>query len=256
MMKLNIDTDANYLSAEIQGVSKVVELYSKEGLRLLSQLWLKVEWNELHWQSISWLGFPIWQLPEDLLRLQEVIFRIQPDIIVETGINQAGSAIFFASLCRLLGKGRVVSIDIQVPEAVRTLVTNSPYSNLITLIEGDSASSGVVTQVRKITRDMQTTFFFLDSDHSKAHVTRELNAYAEMVTVGSYIVATDGVMRILSDVPKGLSKWRDDNPASAALEFANVNKNFVIERPKSLFGDDYVIEGYTYWPDAWLKRIS
>ena len=181
-----------------------------------------------------------------------MVVALKPDVIVETGVNRGGSAIFFASMCRLLGKGRVVSIDIQIPAEVRQAVEQSPFSDLITLIEGDSASAEVVDQVKnRISKD-EKVLVFLDSDHSKAHVLRELHAYSGMVTPGSYIVATDGVMQSLTDTPYGRKEWVEDNPAAAAREFAASHPEFIIKRPTALFGDQYVVESMTYWPDAWL----
>ncbi|MBD9417102.1 hypothetical protein IB234_21250 [Pseudomonas sp. PDM16] len=143
-MKVSIDTELQTLEYQAKGSPDTsLPLYSKDAFRLLSGIWLKQEWNQLHWQSFSWLGFQIWQLPEDALRLQEVIARLHPDLIIETGINTGGSCIFFASLCRLLGQGRVIS-DIHIPEQVRTSIDKSPFADLITLIEGDSASTEVI----------------------------------------------------------------------------------------------------------------
>ncbi len=122
-MKINIDTFKNTLSSvNGEGKETLMPIYSREGFKLLSRIWLKQEWQQLHWQTFSWLGFPIWQFPEDLLRIQEVITVLKPDVIIETGLNQGGSAIFFASLCSLLGRGHVVSIDIQIPPAARQAI--------------------------------------------------------------------------------------------------------------------------------------
>ena len=255
-MKITIDTEENTISTKYtDGRDVVVPVYSSEGFKLLSDIWLKQEWNQLHWQSFSWFGFQIWQFPEDLLRLHEVIVSLAPDVIVETGVNRGGSAIFFASMCRLLGKGRVISIDIQIPSEVRQAVEQSPFSDLITLIEGDSASPEIVGLVRDKIGNDEKVFVFLDSDHSKAHVLRELHAYSDMVTPGSYIVATDGVMQSLTDTPYGREEWLVDNPAAAAREFAASHPEFSIKRPTALFGDQYIVEGMTYWPDAWLCRM-
>jgi cephalosporin hydroxylase len=255
-MEIIIDTKKNtIIESDVSGKKTTIPIYSQEGFRLLSSIWLKQEWNHLHWQSFSWLGFQIWQFPEDLLRLQEVILTLKPDVIVETGVNRGGSAIFFASMCRMLGKGRVISIDIQIPSEVRQAVAQSDFSDLVTLIEGDSVSAKVVDTVRGKIVEGERVFVFLDSDHSKEHVLRELSAYSSMVTPGSYIVATDGVMCALADTPHGHKEWEVDNPAAAAREFVARNKEFRIQRPKALFGDQYVIEELTYWPDAWLYRI-
>ncbi len=254
-MKISIDTEKSTLEFSLpNGQLNIVPLYSTEGFKAVSEVWLKQEWNQLHWQSFSWFGFQIWQFPEDLLRLQEVVTTLKPDVIIETGVNRGGSAIFFASMCRLLGNGRVISIDIQIPVDVRQAVEQSSFSDLITLIEGDSASEEVVSQVKSLIGKDERTFIFLDSDHSKAHVLRELQAYSGMVTSGSYIVATDGVMQSLTDTPYGRKEWADDNPSAAARAFLASNPEFIIQRPKALFGDQYVIDSLTYWPDAWLYR--
>ncbi len=254
-MKISIDTELQTLEYRPPG-SEVVSLplYSKEAFHLVSDIWLKQEWNHLHWQSFSWLGFQIWQLPEDVLRLQEVITRLKPDLIIETGINAGGSCIFFASLCRLLGRGRVLSIDIRIPEQVRASVENSPFADLITLIEGDSVSPEVIDAVHAHVAPGESVFVFLDSDHRKAHVRRELDAYAPLVTPGSYIVATDGVMERLADTPNGDGAWILDNPAEAAREFSADNPAFIIQRPTALFQDERTLDNLTYWPDAWLYR--
>jgi cephalosporin hydroxylase len=240
-MKLLIDTIKRTICrADADGRETTTPLYSQEGFKLLSSVWLKQEWNQLHWQSFSWFGFQIWQFPDDLLRLQEAIVAIKPDVIVETGVSRGGSSIFFATLCRLLGKGRVISIDITIPGELRERIEHSPFGDLITLIEGDSTSPEVVGLVRKYIGSGNRVFVFLDSDHSKSHVLRELNAYAEMVTPGSYIIAADGVMQSLTDTPWGRPEWVEDNPAAAAREFAASHPEFIIKRPTALFGDEYV----------------
>jgi len=255
-MKITIDTRERTLCLwNANGKERAVSLYSQEGFELLSRVWLKQEWNQLHWQSFSWHGFQIWQFPEDLLRLQEVLVDLKPDVVVETGVSKGGSAIFFATICRLLGKGRVISIDIRIPDDVRERIEQSPFADLITLIEGDSATPSIVDRVRQLVGKDETVFVFLDSDHSKAHVRRELDAYSGLVSPGSYIVATDGVMQSLTDTPRGKAEWVDDNPAAAAREFAEENPGFVIQRPRALFGEERVVESLTYWPDAWLYRV-
>jgi cephalosporin hydroxylase len=255
-MKFLIDTTARIIRTDDgDGKEIITPLYSKEGFELVSEIWLKQEWNQLHWQSFSWFNFPIWQFPDDLLRLQEVIVSIKPDVIIETGVSRGGSSIFFATMCRLLGKGKVISIDITIPTEIQERIRQTPFSDLITLIEGDSASPDIIEQIHQLVGLNKRVFVFLDSDHSKAHVLRELNAYSSMVTPGSYIVAADGVMRNLTDTPWGNPEWINDNPAAAAQEFAALHKEFIIKRPVALFGEEHVVEALTYWPSAWLYRL-
>ena len=255
-MKITIDTEAQTLEYQCgEAAPALLPLYSRKAFQMVSEVWLKQEWNQLHWQSFSWLGFQLWQLPEDVLRLQEVIASVRPDVIVETGVNQGGSAVFFASLCRALGRGRVVSIDIHIPPEVRQAVDACPLGDLITLIEGDSVSPAVVERVRRSVGPGQTVLVFLDSDHSRAHVRRELDAYGPLVTPGSYIVATDGVMQQLADTPLGHAHWRDDNPAAAARDYAAEHPEFALRRPTTLYNDALSSPELTYWPDAWLYHL-
>ncbi|SDT93779.1 Cephalosporin hydroxylase [Pseudomonas pohangensis] len=253
-MKINIDTEKQTLEYQTATGNVHIPLYSQKAFRMVSEVWIKQEWNQLHWQSFSWLGFQIWQLPEDILRLQEVLARLKPDVIIETGTNSGGSAIFFASMCRLLGNGRVISIDIHLPEEVRQAIERSPFADLITLIEGDSAAAAVAMQVKTQIRSGESVFVFLDSDHHKSHVLHELEIYAPLVTIGSYIVAADGVMQSLSDTPNGDPDWTTDNPAAAARDFSAAHPELTIRSPTALFGDDKTLNNLTYWPDAWLLR--
>ncbi len=252
-MKIVIDTDTGSLEVD-GGVSQ--PLYSHDSLEILSKLWIQVEWNELHWKSFSWLGLPMWQLPEDVLRLQEFVWEFKPDIIVETGINLGGSALFFASMCKLMGKGEVISIDISIPAEVRSAIERHTLSDAITLVEGDSVSDDTVAEVKALAGSNDKVLVFLDSDHSYAHVLKELERYSELLPLGSYIVATDGVMEFLADVPLGSREWIGDNPMTAAKEFVSSNPNFVIERPKARYHDEKVIQSMSYWPSAWIKRVK
>lgn len=254
-MKLHIDTNATQLIAEIEGAAPIqLDLYSREAFKLLSKVWITQQWSQLHWQSFSWFGFQLCQLPEDVLRLQEALFRLQPDVIIETGINNGGSTAFFASLCRLLGRGRVYSVDITIPAEVRLRLESGPFADLIRLFEADSADPALLARLRTEIRPQDKVFVFLDSDHSKKHVLRELDAYADLVTPGSYIVATDGVMESLVRTPYAAADWAENNPAEAAREFVARRSDFVIQRPECLFGEPYYLPELTYWPDAWLKR--
>jgi len=254
-MKMQIDTRQGTLCIEEEdGTERTESLYSAEAFHVMSGVWLKQEWNRLHWQSFSWFGLPIYQFPEDLLRLQEVVVAVKPEVIVETGIWQGGSVLFFATLCRLLGKGRVISVDIDIPDGLRAHIENGPFADLITLIEGDAADPAIVERVHALAGKPRSALVFLDSDHSKAHVRRELEAYCDLVAPGSYIVAADGVMESLFDTPLGQPEWALDNPAAAAREFVVAHPEFEIRRPPALHGEEHVVEALTYWPDAWLYR--
>ncbi len=251
-MRINIDTDALTLEAD----GKTVELYSDDAFRALTDLWVKVGWNQKYSYGFSWLGVPIIQLPEDMIRYQEAVFSLKPDVIIETGVAHGGSAIFSASLCQLIGKGRVVAVDIEIRPHNRKRIEAHPLAHLITLIEGSSTAPEIVERVRSAIKPGDKVLVVLDSDHSYAHVMNELEAYAPMVSEGSWIIATDGVMQDLTDAPRGKPTWDTDNPAKAARDFAAANSQFVIEPPAWPFNESTLSDNITHWPDAWLRRTK
>ncbi|MFA5158888.1 MAG: CmcI family methyltransferase [Candidatus Omnitrophota bacterium] len=255
-MKIEIDTATATLKFFDGAKIRQYSLYSREAFEVISRLWLKVGWNEKYPYTFTWLGRPIIQLPEDILRMQEVIYRVKPDVIIETGVAHGGSLIFYASLCKAMEKGRVVGIDIEIRKHNRHAIEAHELSSFIALIEGSSVDPDIVAQAGRGVRPGESVLVILDSNHSKAHVAAELEAYAPLVTHGSYIVATDGSMEFLDDVPRGTSSWKTDNPSAAAREFAARHPEFVIEQPAWAFNESDLGENITHWPDAWLKRVS
>ena len=256
-MQLIIDTDKQTLTCPGEDAAPtVIPLYSKQAFEALSQQWLKVGWTQKYSYDFTWLGRPIIQLPEDIIRAQEVIWRVKPDVIVETGVAHGGSLICYAGLCQSIGRGRVVGVDIQIRPHNRAAIEQHLLAQRITLIEGDSTAPDIVAAVRELIQPGDTVLVFLDSCHTKAHVAAELAAYHELVTAGSYIVATDGIMGDLHDVPQGDASWRDDHPAAAAIEFAETHPEFQLEQPARLFHESDLTENVTYWPSAWLRRVA
>jgi cephalosporin hydroxylase len=252
-MRIVIDTEARRLIVE-GPAGPDLPLYSDAAFDVLSRLWTKVGWNQKHSYAFSWLGRPIIQLPSDLVRVQEVIHRVQPDVIVETGVAHGGSLILYASLCKALGRGRVVGVDIVIRPANRAAIEEHPLASLITLVEGDSTSPEVIGRVRDLVRPGERVLVLLDSDHSRRHVARELEAYHGLVSPGSYIVATDGIMGDLHDTPRGAPEWRTDNPAAAAADFAARHPEFVLESPLPLFDERSAPVEVTHWSGGWLRR--
>ncbi|MDI6889637.1 MAG: CmcI family methyltransferase [Thermodesulfovibrionales bacterium] len=254
-MKLTIDSTTKILVLEVNGKFRKIDLYSKEAFELISQQWLKVGWNQKYSYTFSWMGRPIIQLPEDMVRIQEVIYRVKPDVIIETGIAHGGSLIFYASLCEVMKKGRIIGIDIEIRPHNRKAIEAHQLLPLITLVEGDSTDPQVVSQVKSLTRPDEHVMVILDSCHTKEHVLKELEAYHDLVTQGSYIVVTDGIMEDLYDVPRGKDEWRKDNPKAAAVEFASKHPEFRIEEPAFPFNESEITKRVTHWPDAFLRRI-
>ncbi len=256
-MKLIIDTVEKTLTcrADItEHNDRVLPLYSKDAFELLSQQWIKVGWDQKYVYTFSWMGRPVIQLPEDLVRTQEVLYRIKPDVIIETGVAHGGSLIYYASLCKAMGKGRVIGIDIEIRPHNRAAIEAHELSPLITLLEGSSTSPEIVQRVKSLVAPGETTVVFLDSCHTKQHVADELEAYHNLVTPGSYIVATDGVMQDLHDVPRGDPEWSWDNPTAAAVEFSQRHPEFSVEQPHWPFNESALSQNITHWPGAWLRR--
>jgi cephalosporin hydroxylase len=252
-MKLTIDTDNQTIYNEQTG--ETLPLYSTAGFEAVSEIWLKVGWNEKHVYTFSWLGRPIIQLPEDMIRAQEVVFQVRPDVIIETGVAHGGSLIYNASLLKAMGiEGRIIGVDIEIRPHNRTAIEEHFLAPYITLIEGSSTAPEIVEQVRSMVKPDDKVLIFLDSNHSYEHVAAELEAYHELVTPGSYIVATDGSMRLLHDVPRGAAEWATDNPANAAEDFAAAHPEFALEQPAWIFNESRLSENITHWVSAWLKR--
>ncbi len=256
VVKIVIDSEAQTLTTISGGSESVRGLFTRESFEALSREWMRVGWSLMYYHNFSWLGAPILQNPEDLLRLQEVVYAVRPEVVVETGVFRGGSLLFHATLLNALGKGRVIGIDREIAAGDREFIRNHPLGSRISMIEGDSADTGVAAEVARQIGGASSVLVVLDSGHSKEHVLRELELYSNMVTPGSYIVAADGIMRDLADTPRGLREWARDNPLEAANEFAARHPEFRQEQPPWLFHDGPLTENVTYWPGAWLKRIS
>ena len=253
---IHIDLENNEVIVDgTDGVGRY-PLASAEGFRVVSKAWLRAGWDAKYVYSFSWMGRPIIQLPDDMIRIQEVIYALKPDVIVETGIAHGGSLIFYASLCKAMERGRVIGVDIEIRPHNREAIEEHPLRSYLTLLEGSSVDPQVVAQVQSQIGNGERVLVLLDSNHSKAHVLAELEAYAPMVSVGSYIVATDGIMHWLgAGAPRSAADWSWNNPRDALHEFVAAHPDFTIEEPSFPFNEGIVRDRVTYWPDAFVKRI-
>ena len=146
-MKIVIDTAAETLTQAIDGSETSIGLYTKTAFEALSREWVRVGWSLKYYHNFSWFGMPILQLPEDLLRLQEVVYQLRPSVIIETGVFRGGSLLFHATLCQALGNGRVIGIDREIAAVDRETLRGHILGPRITLIESDSVSPATVDQV-------------------------------------------------------------------------------------------------------------
>jgi cephalosporin hydroxylase len=249
-----IDEAENVVVVRDDRGERRLPMASAEAFAAVSRAWLRCGWDTKYVYSFSWLGRPIIQLPEDMIRLQEVIYRIKPDIIIETGVAHGGSLIFYASLMRAIGKGRVIGVDIEIRPHNRKAIEEHELASYITLIEGSSIAPEVVERVRAKVLPGRTVLVVLDSNHTKAHVLAELAAYSPLVPIGSYIVACDGIMAQVTGAPRTSADWTWNNPSAAAQEFVSRHPEFVVEEPAFPFNEGVVRERVTYWPSAFLKR--
>jgi cephalosporin hydroxylase len=254
MKRLIVDIENGSVTEENTEDTMTYAIGTSEAFSAISRAWLRSGWDAKYVYSFTWLGRPIIQLPEDLARIQEVIFRIQPDVIVETGVAHGGSLIFYASLCKAMEKGRVVGVDVEIRPHNRAAILSHFLSPYLTLIEGSSIDPSIVSQVSEHVKPGETVMVMLDSCHTKSHVLSELNAYGPLVTAGSYIVAMDGIMGQLTGAPRTQPDWAWNNPRQAAIEFVASHPQFVIEEPSFLFNEGGVKQRVTYWPDAYLRR--
>ena len=222
-------------------------LYTPEAFQAISRLWIKTGWAAKYSYNFCWMGRPVIQLPEDLLMVQELIHKVQPQVVIETGLAHGGSSVFYASLLEILGRGRVISIDIEIRPQNREAIEAHPLKKRITLIERSSVAPETLEQVRNLISPNEKVMVILDSNHTKEHVRRELELYGPLVTCGSYVVAADGIMEDLTDVPGGKAEWTRDNPKAAVHEFLASHSEFEIDPEPTR-------SGITYWPDAYLRR--
>jgi len=258
---INIDLEAGALVHTTDSGTRSHRLDTPEAFALLSRAWLRSGWQNKHVYSFTWFGRPIIQLPEDMIRLQEALYVLKPDVIVETGIAHGGSLIFYASLCKAMGRGRVIGVDIEIRPHNRQALESHELIDLITLIEGDSIAPEVVSTIASQIAPGEKVFVMLDGNHTRDHVLAELRAYAPLVSPGSYIVAADGLMGDLAgqsrhDDDRPNDDWSWNNPRAAVEQFVQEHDNFVVEPPPFLFNEGTITEPVTYCPGGWVKRVG
>jgi cephalosporin hydroxylase len=191
-----------------------------------------------------------------MFRLQELIYSVKPDVIIETGVAHGGSLIFYAGICQNIGRGRVIGVDVEIRPHNRRAIEAHELSPLISLIEGSSIDSGVIDIVKSHVKPGEKVLVTLDSCHTKSHVLDELKAYSPLVSIDSYIVAMDGIMESVVSAPRAQPDWEWNNPRQAALEFVKDHPNFAIEEPPFAFNEGTVRERVTYWPSGFIRRVK
>ena len=215
--------------------------------RELALEWTRTLWERRLWKKNTWLGLPILQWPTDLLVLQELIFRERPDLIIETGTNRGGSAIFFASILAHCGGGKVVSVEFHPKDGSQEAIRAHPLGDRVHLIHGDSKAPDTIERVKLSLDGARRVMVFLDADHSFEHVLAELRGYAPFVSPGMYLIAFDTICRWLAGRGGAPETWAEDNPHRAVEGFLKECSDF--ERDPSF--EKLLV---TFAPGGFLRR--
>jgi cephalosporin hydroxylase len=189
-----------------------------------------------------------------MFRIQEVIYKVKPDVIIETGVAHGGSSVFYASLCKAMGKGKVISIDVEIRPHNRKAIEAHELFPYIDLVEGSSIDPFIVNVVKSLVPSNAKCLVVLDSKHTKDHVLGELEAYSSLVSIGSYIIVQDGWKEWLVGAPRTEEDWGWNNPKAALEDFVETHPNFVVEEPAFLFNEGQVVERVTACPKGFLVR--
>jgi cephalosporin hydroxylase len=221
-----------------------LDIYSDEGYEALSQLWTRSNWHNRLSYEVTWLGIPIIQLPEDMVAMQELIWRVRPDVIVESGVAHGGALMLYASILELLGRGKVIGVDIEIRKYNRLAIEAHPLSHRIQLVESDSLSDEALDAVRSAITSGDRVMVALDSNHTREHVLGELERYAPLVTPNSYLVVFDAVMALVADAPAAGENWDQDNPLEAVREFLDGNDDFEVDRSFDRLAVSYCQGGF------------
>lgn len=240
---------------ETERADGIIALGANTEMKALTNQWLSKAQENRYSYNFDWMGLPIIQYPQDIVAMQEIIWTVKPDLIIETGIARGGSLIFYASMLELLsscgyGEGSVVAVDIDIRDHNRQAIEAHPMAKRIEMIQGSAIAPEIVEQVKAKARGKQRVLVCLDSNHTHDHVLEELRAYAGLVTKDSYIVAFDTLVEDISEEAIGDRPWgKGDNPKTAVWKYLREDDRFEIDA--SIHQKLQV----TVAPDGFLKRV-
>jgi cephalosporin hydroxylase len=234
----------------------VRQLGEDKDVQALSRIWSRETNQHKYTYNFCWLGRPIIQYPQDMVVMQEIIWEVKPDLIIETGIAHGGSLIFSAAMLELVAsctgsEGEVLGIDIDIRVHNRKAIEEHPMAKRISMIQGSSISPEIVEKVKAKAAGKQRVLVCLDSNHTHEHVLAELEAYAPLISVGSYCVVFD---TLIEDMPADMFSERPwgpgNNPKTAVWEYLKTHQEFEID--KSIQHKLLI----TVAPDGYLKRVK
>lgn len=225
---------------------------AREEIKDLSTRWIDETAKFNYTYGFNWMGLPIIQLPQDIVAMQELVWRLRPEIIIETGVARGGSLVFYASMLELIGgPGIVVGVDIDIRSENRANIEKHPMSKRITLIQGSSIAEDTVAKVRALTADKKRVLVALDSNHTHDHVLAELGLYSPLVSLDSYLVVFDTIVEDMSADSFPNRPWgRGNNPKTAVREFLSGTDQFISDQEI----DDKLLISVS--PEGYLKRVK
>ena len=214
---------------QIECEQEIAAQGSNKDLLYKTREWLVASVEAKYSYHFEWMGIPIIQYPQDMVAMQEILWRVKPDIVIETGVAHGGSVIYFASLQKMMGAGTVVGIDIDIRKHNRMAIEAHPMFDRITLIEGSSVAPDVVARVKTLAAGKKV-LVVLDSNHTHSHVLAELEAYAPLVSSGSYCVVMD---TLIEDMPEDFYPDRPwavgDNAKTAVNDYMARHPEFTVD---------------------------
>ena len=242
-------------SFEKRNKKLVSSMFKDPVVKKLSDKWLIACHKYEYSYHFTWLGLPIIQYPQDIVAIQEIIWKVKPDLIIETGIASGGSLLLSASILELIGHGTELGIDMDIRKLNKRNIKKNHLIKRISMIEGPATDKKIVSQVKKFAKGKKRILLFLDSAHTFEHVLEELNSYSSLVKKGSYIVVFDTMTENFPNnwfkkngTDKTLNKT--NNPKTAVHKFLKSDKRFKIDKE---FGEKLLI---SCAPDGFLKCVK
>lgn len=217
---------------QAENKAAIARMGADQEFKALTRRWFDESCRHRYSYHFSWMGRPIIQYPQDIVALQEIIWAVKPDLIVETGVAHGGSLVFSASMLELQGgPGLVVGIDIDIRRHNRLAIEAHPMFKRIKLLEGSSTSPAILAEVRELAKGKKQVLVILDSNHTHAHVLEELKLYSPLVTAGGYLIVFDTVAEDMPiDALNGRPWGPGNSPKTAVREFLKSNDRFACDR--------------------------
>lgn len=236
---------------EQERAENIRKLGKRKEIKEASVRWIEDVSKFKYSYNFNWLGMPIIQFPQDIVAIQEIVWMVKPDLVIETGIARGGSVVFLASILEMIGRGKVLGIDIEIRPQNRLAIEKHPMSKRIKMIEGSSLDKETISQVEKVVKGKKKVLVILDSNHTHEHVIEELNNYSRFVSKGSYLIVLDTIIEDMSENFFKDRQWgKGDNPKTAVHEFLKTNHRFQIDKDVE---NKLMV---TVAPDGYLKCIK